>query len=591
MFSYIFMKILENRPNRYDTGISILTGGHANRLKKGIVQDYVHSGINMLDVGCGTGSLAIESAKKGAQVVGIDIAEGMLSVARKRVVDNDLGDRVTFHHVGASELDELFEDNRFDLITATLVMSELYPEERRWALREFRRILKPSGTLVLADEVKPKKWLHRVLYFLARLPLAFVTYVIAQTGTKAVSNINEEARRTGFKIIQEKNSLLGSFKTLSLKKTNTEDCQIQEFSEIKNPKEDFSLFKSLWDYIGRWFPSPVEPGLRAVGNPNENSPVLVTANFHLTVRRVEKALRNENCYLLVAPTNGINVWCASSGGEMTAHSIITVMKTSRIRERIRYRRLILPQFSAAGVDRRLLRQKTGWGSVWGPAYAKDISSFLNSDYKKTQEQSVAKYPLAYRLEMLLSLNFLMWALMGVILLIINPRWFLFGSVLFWGVGVILYGGYNLLPGKSGWLKAFFLSILIVVIIALFSFFALGVSPWVNWGWMVTALAISMSQGLDVKGSVGGNISEPEHLFYKLGIRSFGHLFSSDSVIIGTVKQDKSKCNGCKICLLVCPKGVFGFSGKQNEIIPLKRSECFSCNACVMQCPKNALSIG
>ncbi len=455
MFSYIFMKILESRPNRYDRGINILTGGHANKIKKGIVQDYVHAGINMLDVGCGTGILALESAKKGAHVVGIDIAEGMLSVAKKKVIDNGLADNVTFHHAGVTELDELFEDNSFNLITATLVMSELYPEERGWALREFRRMLKPTGTLVLAVEVKPEKWLQRVLYFLARLPLAFVTYVIAQTGTKAVSLIGEEACRTGFKIIQEKNSLLGSFKTLSLKKSSREDSQIREFSVSKNSKEDFSLFKSVWDYIGRWFPNPVEPGLREIGKPNENSPVLVTSNFHLTVRRVERALKNENCYVLVAPSNGINVWCASSAGEMNAHSIIRVVKTSRINDRVRHRLMILPQFSATSVDRGLLRQRSGWNSVWGPAYAKDIPSFLASGNKKTQEQSVAKYPLGFRLEMLLSLNFLMWALAGVILLIINPRWLLFGSVLFWGVGVILYGGYNLLPGNSGWLKAFF----------------------------------------------------------------------------------------------------------------------------------------
>jgi NAD-dependent dihydropyrimidine dehydrogenase PreA subunit len=109
--------------------------------------------------------------------------------------------------------------------------------------------------------------------------------------------------------------------------------------------------------------------------------------------------------------------------------------------------------------------------------------------------------------------------------------------------------------------------------------------------MVAALAISMSQGLDVKGSVGGNISEPEHLFYKLGIRSFGHLFSSEAVRNGMVKQDMNRCTGCQTCVLVCPKGVFGFSGNQKEIAPINQEECFSCNACVMQCPKNALSIG
>jgi len=153
MFSYIFMKILESRPWRYDSGINILSGGHAKKIKNEIVRHWIRPGIKMLDVGCGSGELLATAAKAGANITGIDISEAMLQVARKRIEVSALKGKKTLYHAGVTELDELFPDNAFDVITATLVFSELYPAERTWAINEFHRLLKPSGVLVLADEV------------------------------------------------------------------------------------------------------------------------------------------------------------------------------------------------------------------------------------------------------------------------------------------------------------------------------------------------------------------------------------------------------------------------------------------------------
>ena len=142
MFSYIFMKILESRPSRYDRGINILSGGHAKKIKNEIVMNWINPGIKMLDVGCGTGELMANAAKAGAHVTGIDISEGMLHMARKRFEAEALKGKETLYHASVTELDELFPDNAFDIITATLVFSELYPAERIWAMNEFHRILK-----------------------------------------------------------------------------------------------------------------------------------------------------------------------------------------------------------------------------------------------------------------------------------------------------------------------------------------------------------------------------------------------------------------------------------------------------------------
>ncbi|MFZ0450961.1 MAG: corrinoid protein-associated methyltransferase CpaM, partial [Desulfatiglandaceae bacterium] len=325
MFSYIFMKILENRPARYDIGIHILSGGHADRIRRQIVQTYVKPGMDILDIGCGTGSLIIDAAKAGANATGLDISKGMIEVAKKRIANNGLTDRITLHHAGVVEVDSLFERNSFDLIISTLVFSELYSEERALALHQIKTLLKPEGTFVIAAEVRPGKPLKKIIHFLVRFPLTVLTYIVAQTGTKPVSLISKEITESGLNIISDDRSFLDSFAVLSAKKADDEGPNRIVLPRTRKPEDDFSFMKSLWDFIGRWFPNPVEPGLRIIGEPNRNSPVILTGNFHPTVRRVERALRSENVFLLVAPANGINVWCASCGGELSTHSVITAI--------------------------------------------------------------------------------------------------------------------------------------------------------------------------------------------------------------------------------------------------------------------------
>ena len=79
-------------------------------------------------------------------------------------------------------------------------------------------------------------------------------------------------------------------------------------------------FKTFLGHAFRLFPVRAETGLRIFGNPDENSPVFVTSNYDLTVKRVSKHLKKMDCYLLVAQSNGVNVWCASAAEAFTARS-------------------------------------------------------------------------------------------------------------------------------------------------------------------------------------------------------------------------------------------------------------------------------
>ncbi len=587
MFSYVFMKILESRPHRYDWGIDFLTKGQAGKFKEYIVTNFVRSGMTILDVGCGTGDLAVRAARVGAFVTGVDISEGMLAVAQERVKKAGLESKVSFHHTGVIEIDSLFDEKSFDLITTTLVMSELYAEERQWTFKALSRILKPEGEFLVVSEVRPKHILKRAIYYTLRFPLALITYVISQTGTKPVRNIANEMRQAGFEITEERYSFLESFAIVVARKNPV--SQPAGSALVMKPDQDRSIIKSLFDFWGRWFPNPVVPGLRRIGTPDRKSPVIVTGNFHLTVRRVEKALTNQNCYLLVVPSKGINVWCASAGGEMNTHSILTALKTSDIASIVEHRELILPQLSASGIDIKLLRKVCGWKGKWGPVYASSLPEFLANGHTKTQEQCRVRFGLRFRMEMLFAMNALLWLFFTAIALAIHPVWAVVMTLIFWGAGFILYAGYYCLPFNSGWLKALMLAVITIAVYVGISIFTVG-NPWQFAGWMILTTLIILSIGFDLRGIVGDQPSEAESFLHKFGIKSFGHLFRAKGVHTGFITQDKSRCVNCNTCGMVCPVNVYSIVKNNNDIKILDDSTCLKCNACVLQCPQKALSL-
>ena len=314
---------------------------------------------------------------------------------------------------------------------------------------------------------------------------------------------------------------------------------------------------------------------------------MLTSNFHLTVRRVEKALRNENVYLLVVPSNGINVWCASCGGELNTHSVITAIKTSRINERVDHRQIILPQFSAPGIDRRVLMRETGRVGRFGPAYARNIPLFLD-DQKTVFANNRADFSLIHRLEMLLAMNFVVWIAIAMVTLVIENSTFVPLSLFFWISGLILYAGFPLIPGKSGWLKAVILSVMEMIAIAIYCVIA-SQPVFSQWKIMIIVTTINLWLGFDLSGIVAGVTSEAEWLMHHLGMRSFGHIFSAGVFNPGKIEQNIAMCKNCRLCLLVCPKGVFDTVDK-DKIRVQRQNECFSCNACVYQCPEDALSL-
>jgi demethylmenaquinone methyltransferase/2-methoxy-6-polyprenyl-1,4-benzoquinol methylase len=196
--AYVLMKVLESAPSRYDTGIRLLTLGYVDRAYDRLAT-HVRAGQRVLDVGCGTGALAVRAARRGAQVVGIDVNPQMLDLARQRVDGLGGGPDVELREMGVVELDGEPPCD-YDIVMSGLCLSELTDGERVFALRQAHRLLKPDGLLLLADEVVPQGALRGLLHWAVRLPLALLTYLLTQTTTRALKGLVEEVQRAGFVI-------------------------------------------------------------------------------------------------------------------------------------------------------------------------------------------------------------------------------------------------------------------------------------------------------------------------------------------------------------------------------------------------------
>lgn len=216
--SYAFMKLLESAPERYDAGIDILTLGRLRRLKQDIADEFITKGDKVLELGCGTGSLAILCAAKGAEVTGIDLSPMMLAIAHRKLKTTGLTEKIKLIRMSAMDMDTTFNDNNFNIITSTLAFSEMSREEIRYVLNQCYRVLKADGSLLIADEIMPRNPLGKLLLFLFRLPFVIIAYIFTQTTTRAVPDVEEDFRQAGFNIVKTKSYLLGTMRLFQARK-------------------------------------------------------------------------------------------------------------------------------------------------------------------------------------------------------------------------------------------------------------------------------------------------------------------------------------------------------------------------------------
>ena len=140
----------------------------------------------------------------------------------------------------------------------------------------------------------------------------------------------------------------------------------------------------------------VEPRIYAVGEPNAESPVFVSANYKLSFNRLRSRLVGLDGWILVLDTKGINVWCAAGKGTFGTEELVGRIEQVHLGEIVAHRKLILPQLSAPGVSAHAVKQQSGFRVIYGPVRSDDIPAFLDSGMKATEQMRRVEFPLADR---------------------------------------------------------------------------------------------------------------------------------------------------------------------------------------------------
>lgn len=138
-----------------------------------------------------------------------------------------------------------------------------------------------------------------------------------------------------------------------------------------------------WDHLlARWAVNRnghrVEPGLYALGEPTEDSPVFVTANYTISFDALREALTGTDGYILVLDTKGVNVWCAAGKGTFGTNELLHRIESTSLKEVVRHRVLILPQLGAAGVAAHEVKAHSGFLVKYGPVRAADLPEYLTT---------------------------------------------------------------------------------------------------------------------------------------------------------------------------------------------------------------------
>lgn len=127
----------------------------------------------VLDVGCGTGTLLAEVARRipSAQLTGFDADPAILQLAEKKLARAG----VPVELVLGTALDLPFNDCQFDHVVSSLFFHHLVPEDKQSALNEIARVLRPGGTFHLADWGPATGVIQRLAFYQIQLLDGFST--------------------------------------------------------------------------------------------------------------------------------------------------------------------------------------------------------------------------------------------------------------------------------------------------------------------------------------------------------------------------------------------------------------------------------
>jgi len=174
----------------------------------------IQNGDAILDIGCGTGTLALDVKNKvpTATVYGIDGDPQILEIAkRKALLSNS---EITFQL--ALSYDLPFQGELFDCCLSTLFFHHLNLENKKQTLSEMHRVLKPGGRCCVADWGKPTNILMRFLFFQIQMLDGFDTTQHNVEGL--LPTLMESSGFTNIQVMEEVPTIFGTMTLYSMRK-------------------------------------------------------------------------------------------------------------------------------------------------------------------------------------------------------------------------------------------------------------------------------------------------------------------------------------------------------------------------------------
>jgi acetyl-CoA decarbonylase/synthase complex subunit gamma len=137
------------------------------------------------------------------------------------------------------------------------------------------------------------------------------------------------------------------------------------------------LLERLNIYTDPQRPMTVTEGIYEIGNPDENSPVLVTTNFALTYFIVSGEIESSRVptWLLIKDSEGLSVLTAWAAGKFAGDDVGMFVKKSGIMDKVKHQELVIPGYAAAIVG-DIEEELPGWNITVGPREAAHIPGFL-----------------------------------------------------------------------------------------------------------------------------------------------------------------------------------------------------------------------
>ncbi len=436
----------------YDLWMRIITWGRDGQIRKAAL-DYIQSSDRVLDVGCGTGSLAVLAAQKGAKVIALDISPHMLALAKRKADEH--GVEVSFLEGQAQGMEV---EGPFDVVAATFTLSEISPAEAEWVVFGMASRLRMGGRMILADESRPTNPLMRLFSGVQRAIAWLLTFAFLEERPTRLHDLRGLCNQFKLEVVREERYLGGSLHLVVAEKgqgTPRIEGVILE-PVLHTGLKGLFLDALLW---AAPLPLAVRSGLYRLGKPNSESPLFLTSNFYMTFKEVVQALRGLDCYLMVEDTEGWNVWCAADADLFTAEKAVALIKVYNLGAILSHQTIVLPGLGSK-IGRKLQRF-TGWKIIRGPLYARDLPQFIEGGYRLTKAMRRLDYTMPARLRV------------GVMSALFSPIWALPLLIGGWGyfLGFVLFGVFlsfflslfhYFLPGKTGVVKGGFVGLLVAM---------------------------------------------------------------------------------------------------------------------------------